>query len=69
MSRALGIAFLSQLVVQKELSSRELQTVAVKGLALEREFYLVFDRRRPLRAAAAAFLHFIERHPFEAGRT
>ncbi len=66
--RGLGVAFLSQLAVSKELGSNELQTVAVKGLDLGRDFYLVFDRRRPLPPAAAAFLHFLEMHPFEAGR-
>jgi len=66
--RGLGIAFLSQLAVRKELGSKELRTVTVKGLDLERDFYVVFNRRRPLPPAAAAFLHFLEMHPFEAGR-
>ncbi len=67
--RGLGVAFLSQLAVQKELGYKELQTIAVKGLDLERDLYLVFDRRRPLSPAAAAFLHFLELHPFEPDRT
>jgi len=66
--RGLGVAFLSQLAVQKELGSEELQTVAVKGLDLTRHFYVVFHRRRPLPPAAAVFLHFLEMHPFEASR-
>ena len=61
--RGLGVAFLSQLAVRKELGSKELQTVAVKGLDLERDFYVVFHRRRPLHPAAAVFLHFLETHP------
>jgi LysR family transcriptional regulator, low CO2-responsive transcriptional regulator len=66
--RGLGVAFLSHLAIRRELDSNELQSVAVKGLDLERSFYLVFDRRRPLSPAAAAFLHFLESHPFDAGR-
>jgi LysR family transcriptional regulator, low CO2-responsive transcriptional regulator len=61
--RGLGVAFLSQLAVRKELESNELQSVGVKGLDLEREFYVVFHRRRPLHPAAAVFLHFLETHP------
>jgi len=64
--RGLGVAFLSQLAVRRELGSKELQTVAVKGLDLTRHFYVVFHRRRPLPPAAAVFLHFLETHPFEA---
>ncbi len=66
--RGLGVAFLSQLAVQRELGAKELRTIAVKGLELERDFYVVFNRRRPLPPAAAVFLHFLETHPFEAGR-
>jgi DNA-binding transcriptional LysR family regulator len=67
--RDLGVAFLSQLAVQNELDSRELHTLAVKGLDLERDFYVVFHRRRPLDPAAAVFLHFLEAHPLGARRT
>jgi len=64
-SRGLGVAFLSQLAVRRELGS-ELRTVAIKGLDLTRHFYLVFHRRRPLPPAAAVFLHFLETHPLDA---
>lgn len=64
--RGLGVAFLSQLAVQKEISSGELQSIAVKDVDLERDFYLVFDRRRPLPPTAAAFLHFLEMHPIRS---
>jgi DNA-binding transcriptional LysR family regulator len=66
--RGLGVAFLSQLAVRKELGSKELRTVTVKGLNLERDFYVVFHRRRPLGPAAVAFLHFLEAHPLGAQR-
>lgn len=65
--RGLGVAFLSQLAVRRELGSKELSALAIKGLDLQRNFYLVYDRRRPLSPAAAAFLHFLEVHPIEAG--
>jgi len=61
--RGLGIAFLSRMTVRKELDSRELETAEVEGLDLTREFYLVYDRHRPLPPAANAFLHFLEAIP------
>jgi LysR family transcriptional regulator, low CO2-responsive transcriptional regulator len=66
-TRGVGVAFLSQLAVQRELGSKELHALAIKGLDLDRSFYLVYDRRRPLSLAAAAFMHFVEIHPLEAG--
>jgi DNA-binding transcriptional LysR family regulator len=62
--RGLGIAFLSRLCVKRELGSKELRAVAVRGLCLTRDFYLVYHRRRPLSPAASVFLHFVESHPF-----
>jgi DNA-binding transcriptional LysR family regulator len=64
--RGLGIAFLSEMTVCRELDSSQLRTIAVKGLDLTRQFYLVFDRRRPLPPAAAGFLHFLKTHPLQA---
>ena len=61
--RGLGVAFLSRMTVRKELDSRELETAEVEGLDLTREFYLVYDRRRPLPSAANSFLHFLEAYP------
>jgi len=40
-----------------------METAEVEGLELTREFYLAYDRRRPLPPAANAFLHFLEAHP------
>ena len=59
----LGVAFLSRLAVKRELDAKELRAVAVRGLCLTRDFYLVYHRRRPLSPAASAFLHFVESHP------
>jgi DNA-binding transcriptional LysR family regulator len=60
--RGLGVAFLSRLAVRREIDADELSAVAVGGLSLDRHFYLVYHRRRPLSSAATAFLHFLESH-------
>jgi DNA-binding transcriptional LysR family regulator len=65
--RGLGIAFLSRLCVKRELASKELRAVSVRGLCLSREFYLIYQRRRPLSQAASVFLHFVESHPLGQG--
>ncbi len=61
--RGLGVAFLSRPAVERELNARELRAVAVKGLVLERDLYLISHRRRPLAPAARVFVHFIASHP------
>jgi LysR family transcriptional regulator, low CO2-responsive transcriptional regulator len=61
--RGLGVAFLSRLAARRELDSGELKMVAVKGLDLPRDFYVVFDQRRPLPHAARAFLHYLALKP------
>jgi DNA-binding transcriptional LysR family regulator len=65
--RGLGVAFLSRFCVKRELDSKDLRVVAVRGLSLTRQFYLVFHRRRPLSQAASVFLHFVESHPLGQG--
>ena len=57
--RGMGVAFLSQLTVRRELDADELQAVAVTRLSLDRHFYLIHHRRRPLSPAASAFVHFL----------
>jgi DNA-binding transcriptional LysR family regulator len=66
--RGLGIAFLSRLAVRRELDAGELHAVAVTGLALNRVFYLVHHRRRPLSPAASAFVHFLAAYPIGLDR-
>ena len=61
--RGLGVAFLSRFTVERELDAKELRAVAVRGLCLTRNFYLVYHRRRPLTPAASVFQHFVESHP------
>lgn len=61
--RNLGVAFLSRVVVERELAAGELCAVTVRGLRLSRHFYLVYRRGRPLSPAANVFVRFIEAHP------
>jgi DNA-binding transcriptional LysR family regulator len=61
--RGLGVAFLSRLAVRRELDSGDLVTVEVEGLDQVREFYLAYDRRRPLPPTARVFLHYLEANP------
>ena len=61
--RGVGVAFLSRLCVRRDLDSKELRAVGVRGLCLKRQFFLVHHRRRPLSSAASVFMHFIESHP------
>jgi DNA-binding transcriptional LysR family regulator len=60
-ARGVGVAFISRLAVQRELDSGVL--AAVEGFELGREFYLAYDRRRPLPPPARVFLHYLERNP------
>jgi DNA-binding transcriptional LysR family regulator len=61
--RGLGVAFLSRFCIRRELDAKELGALAVRGLHLTRQFYLVHHRRRPLSPAASVFRHFVEAHP------
>ncbi len=51
----IGAAFLSSLSIQRELALGELTTVRIKGLAIERRFWLAMRRGRALSPAAQAF--------------
>jgi DNA-binding transcriptional LysR family regulator len=57
--RGLGLAVLSTHVVEKELRSGRLHGLRVTGLPLERDMYLVWDRRRALPIPARLFLDFL----------
>jgi DNA-binding transcriptional LysR family regulator len=59
----LGVAFLSRHVVQKRLDAGDLATVAIEGIDLGRDFYLAYDRRRPLTPPALVFLRHLEANP------
>lgn len=51
----LGVAFLSDAAVRREVDRGELSLIAVEGLRIARPFYLVRRTGRELPAAAAAF--------------
>jgi DNA-binding transcriptional LysR family regulator len=40
----------------------------VRGLVLNRYFYAVYHRRRPLTPAASAFLRFLKANPLQPDR-
>jgi DNA-binding transcriptional LysR family regulator len=62
----LGVAVLSRRAVAKELTARRLKPVHVEGLALDRDMYVVRDRRRILPSAAQLFLALIRPEPDSA---
>ncbi|WP_019849686.1 selenium metabolism-associated LysR family transcriptional regulator [Desulfitobacterium sp. PCE1] len=58
-SEGLGVAVVSSLCVEEELKAKTIQAFIIDGLDLERSFYLVTYRNRPLSPSAAAFREFI----------
>jgi DNA-binding transcriptional LysR family regulator len=58
--RGLGLAVLSRLAVGKELDAGQFHALSINGLQLDRELYIVRDRRRPLSSPAQLFLAFLE---------
>jgi len=56
----LGIAFVSELSVQKELERGELTALPVDGLEIVRDFYLAVRSGRMLSPAALAFVNVME---------
>lgn len=57
--RGLGVAVLSAHAVSKEVRSGALHALRVRSLPLERELYLVWDRRRALPIPAQLFRDFL----------
>ena len=64
--RGAGVAILSRYAVEQELKGRQLRAVPVSDLGLDREMFLVLDRRRVLPLSARLFLLFLETHPIAA---
>ncbi len=58
--KGLGLAVLSAHAVQKEVDAGHLRALQVTGLALEREMFVVWDRRRVLPTPARHFLDLLE---------
>jgi LysR family transcriptional regulator, low CO2-responsive transcriptional regulator len=59
----LGAAVLSRRAVQDDVRAGRLHTLAVEGVALERDLYVVRDRRRVLSPAAQSFLTVLRPDP------
>lgn len=55
-----GISILSRISIQHELAGGSLVEVRVRGLTMERDFYEVSHRRRPLHPIAQAFREFLK---------
>lgn len=58
--RKLEISILSRTSIQREIRDGLLKEVAIRGLKLERDFFLLFHRRRPLSPVSQAFIHFLK---------
>ncbi len=57
--QGLGVAILSKLAVKKELQSGRLQALQVKGLPLERDMFVIWDKRRALPIPARLFIDLL----------
>ena len=55
-----GISILSRLSIQHELDEGSIVEVPIRGLAMTRDFYEVFHKRRPLHPIAQAFREFLK---------
>lgn len=54
-----GLSILSRTSIQRELRDGFLREVPIRGLKLERDFFQVFHRQRPLSPVSQAFIHFV----------
>jgi DNA-binding transcriptional LysR family regulator len=55
-----GISILSRISIRHELAAGSLVEVTIRGLTLNRDFYEVLHRRRPLHPIAQAFREFLK---------
>lgn len=55
----LGVSVVSSLCIEDDLAAGSIRTFAIDGLDLERAFYLVTYKNRPLPPSAAAFREYI----------
>jgi len=58
-----GISILSRISIRHELEEGTIVKVPIRGLTLERDFYQVYHRHRPLHPIARAFREFLEKAP------
>jgi LysR family transcriptional regulator, low CO2-responsive transcriptional regulator len=61
--RKVGLAVLSRRAVEKEEKAGDLRPLQIEGLTLDRDIYLVRDRRRVLPEPAKLFLDLVGRGP------
>jgi DNA-binding transcriptional LysR family regulator len=55
-----GVSILSRVSIRHELAEGSIVEVPIRGLAMERDIYEVFHRRRPLHPIAQAFRQFLK---------
>ena len=67
--QGLGLAVLSTRAVEREVRVGELRALAVAGLPLSREMYVVWDRRRALPTPARLFLDLLGPCPHADARS
>ncbi|MGH7826526.1 MAG: selenium metabolism-associated LysR family transcriptional regulator [Candidatus Binatia bacterium] len=56
----LGISILSRTSIRREIQAGLLAAIPIKGLKLERDFYEVLHKRRPLSPVSQAFRQFLK---------
>lgn len=55
-----GISILSRVSIRHELEEGRIVSVPIRGLTMQRDFYAVYHRRRPLHPVARAFREFLK---------
>lgn len=58
----LGVALVSQHAVQSEVATRQLRSLGLRGLPIQRHFHVIRHDAKSLSAAAQAFLAFLHEH-------
>jgi DNA-binding transcriptional LysR family regulator len=58
-----GVAILSRRAIGREVAARRLRPIEVAGLSLDRDLYMVRDRRRVLPGPAHLFLALLNPEP------
>lgn len=58
----LGVSILSKSSILREIQEGLLKEVPIRGLKLERDFYQVYHRYRPLSSISQAFTHFLKHY-------
>ena len=56
-----GVSILSRTSIRRELADGILVEIPIRGLKMERDFYEVFHKRRPLSPLSQAFSEFLRK--------